>query len=165
MYLLRRNIFVAVSPFLLLLLFILIAPAKTDGQAVAKNTPTAADTGPKSGAWAYRKITIGMKADEARKTLGDPKDKADDQDLFMFTDDELAQIYYDANHMITAISITYYKDLSKAPTAKDVLGEEAPPKPDGTVFKTVRFAKAGYSASYSRSAGDSPSVSITIQKL
>ena len=83
----------------------------------------------------------------------------------MFTDDELAQIFYDANHMITAISVTYYKDLTKAPHAKDVLGEEAAPKADGTVFKTVRFAKAGYSVSYSKTAGDSPSVSITFQKL
>jgi len=165
MYLLRRNIFVAFSPFLVILPFVLLAPGSADCQATAKNVPTAADSAPKSGAWAYRKIAIGMKADDARKTLGDPKDKADDQDLYMFTEDELAQIYYDANHMITAISVTYYKDLTKAPAAKEVLGEEAPPKPDGTVFKTVRMPKAGYTVSYSKTSGDSPSVSITFQKL
>lgn len=165
MYLLGRNIFVAFFPFLLFLSFILIAPRPADGQVTAKNTPTAADSNHKSGGWEYRKISIGMKADEARRTLGDPKDKADDQDLYMFTEDELAQIYYDANHMITAISVTYYKDLTKAPAAKDVLGEEAPPKPDGTVFKTVRMPKAGYTVSYSKTRGDSPSVSITFQKL
>jgi hypothetical protein len=164
MYLFGRSIFVAVSILTVLFLFITL-PSAIDAQAIAKNAAPGIDPAAKSGHWAYRTISIGMKADDARKALGNPKDKADDQDLYMFTDDELAQIYYDANHTITAISITFYKDLSKAPTAKDVLGEEAPSKPDGTIFKTVRFAKAGYSASYSRSGGDSPSVSITIQKL
>jgi hypothetical protein len=107
-----------------------------------------------------------MKADDARKTLGDPKDKGDDQDLYLFTDDELAQVFYDASHSITAISITYYKDMvPKAPSPREVLGEDAPPKPDGTIFKTVRFPKAGYSVSYSKTSGESPSVSITFQKI
>ena len=114
---------------------------------------------------AYKTVTIGMKTDDARKALGNPKDKADDQDLYMFSEEELVQIYYDANKQVSAISITYYKDLTKAPSAKDVLGEDAPAKPDGSVFKTVRFTKAGYSASYSKTTGDSASISITLQKL
>jgi hypothetical protein len=165
MYLFGRNIFVAVSVFFIAITVLLIAPAQSKAQAVATNTPPSTDAAPKDARWAYRKVMIGMKADDARKTLGSPKDKADDQDLYMFTDDELAQIYYDANHMITAISVTYYKDLTKAPAAKVVLGEDAPPKADGTVFKTVRYPKAGYTVSYSKTAGDSPSVSITFQKL
>jgi len=165
MYLFGRNILVTVSFFLVAISGLLLVPASASGQAVAQNNVAAADTAPKSGHWTYRNIAIGMKTDEARKALGNPKDKADDQDLYMFTDDELAQIYYDASHAISAISITYYNDLKKAPAARDVLGEEAAPKPDGSVFKTVRFVKAGFSVSYSKTTGSSPSVSITFQKL
>ena len=114
---------------------------------------------------AYKTVIIGMKTEEARKALGNPKDKADDQDLYMFSDEELVQIYYDANKQVNAISITYYKDFTKAPSVRDVLGEDVPAKPDGSIFKLVRFTKAGYSASYSKTAGDSASISITLQKL
>lgn len=165
MYLFGRTTLVAVSFILVAVSAFLIAPNTANGQAVAKNDAPAPESPTKAGHWAYRNIAIGMKTDETRKTLGNPKDKADDQDLFMFTDDELAQIYYDASHVVTAISITYYNDLKKAPAARDVLGEDAAPKPDGSVFKTVRFVKAGYSVSYSKTTGSSPSVSITFQKL
>jgi hypothetical protein len=165
MYLFRRSAFVGLFFLLFVVTIVVFSPASASAQAVARNGASATDAPAKTGHWAYRKILLGMKADEARKTLGDPKDKGDDQDLYLFTDEELAQIYYDANHQINAISVTYYKDLSKAPSAKDVLGEDAPPKADGSVFKTVRFPKAGYSVSYSKTSGDSPSVSITFQKL
>jgi hypothetical protein len=165
MNLFGRNILVAISfSFLAVSLFISM-PAKAHGQAVAQKAVPVSETPSKSAHWTYRKVTIGMTADDARKSLGSPKDKADDQDLYLFTEDELAQIYYDANHSVSAISVTYYKDLAKAPTARDVLGEDASAKADGSIFKTVRFPKAGYSVSYSRTTGDSPSVSITFQKL
>ena len=160
-----RNILVAIS-FLAFVISILVCPSTAAAQAVAAKAPASQDTAVKSGHWAYRSLAIGMKADEARKTLGEPKDKSDEQDLYLFTDDELAQVFYDANHLITAISITYYKDLvTKAPTPKQVLGEDALPKADGTIFKTVRFPKAGYSVSYSKTSGDAASVSITFQKI
>ena len=167
MYLFGRSILVAVSFIFLLAAFIVTTPVGADAQtAVAQKSAPVSDTVPRNSHWAYRKITIGMKADETRKALGDPKDKSDDQDLYLFTDDELAQVFYDANHTITAISITFYKDLvPKAPTPRDVLGEDAAPKPDGSIFKSVRFPKGGYSVSYSKTAGDSPSVSITFQKM
>ena len=176
MYLFGRSILVAVSFLFIFVTLLVSTPGNSFAQSTAKKvaetsaankaavTPVAAPAG--SSHWAYRKVTIGMKADEARKTLGDPKDKSDDQDLYLFTDDELAQVYYDANHSITAISITYYKDMiTKAPTPKDVLGEDARPNADGSIFKSVRFPKAGYTVSYSKTSGDSPSVSITFQKI
>ena len=165
MYLFGRNILVAISFSLLVFSAIVVAPAVANGQAAVDKAAPVPDATARSGHWAYRKIIIGMTADDARKSLGSPKDKADDQDLYLFTDDELAQIYYDSNHAVSAISVTYYKDLAKAPTAREVLGEDAPAKPDGSIFKTVRFPKADYSVSYSKTAGDSPSVSITFQKL
>ena len=159
----ERNAFAAA------ILFVLIGlvsfPDKTlpltGSGAVAAATPESG----KPAYSAYKTVTIGMKTDDARKALGNPKDKADDQDLYVFSDEELVQIYYDANKQVSAISITYYKDFSKAPSVRDVLGEDVPAKPDGSIFKLVRFTKAGYSASYSKTAGDSASVSITLQKL
>lgn len=157
----------AASFAVFLFLIIVLAGVSDAVCQTATNGKTAAAS-PESGRpaySAYKTVTIGMKTDEARKALGNPKDKADDQDLYMFSEEELVQIYYDANKLVTAISVTFYKDLAKAPSARDVLGEDAPAKPDGTIFKTVRFSKAGYSASYSKTTGDSASVSITLQKL
>ena len=166
MYRFGRNIFVASSFILLISGVLLVSPREANAQPVAQKSSAATEPAGKQGPWAYRKITIGMNAAETRKSLGDPKEKADDQDLYLFTDDELAQIFYDKDHLITAISITYYKDLvTKAPTARDVLGEDAAQKADGSIFKSVRFPKAGYSVSYSKTSGDSPSISITFQKL
>jgi hypothetical protein len=167
MYLFGRSILVAFSfTFLQFVVVVSASTAVSAQTAVAQKSPQISDAAPKNAHWAYRNITIGMKADETRKSLGSPKDKSDEQDLYLFTDDELAQIYYDANHQITAISITYYKDLvPKAPSPREVLGVDASPNPDGSIFKSVRFPKAGYSVSYSKTAGDSPSVSITFQKI
>jgi hypothetical protein len=165
MYHFGRNILVAFS-FLVFVFMMLASSVDVCGQAVAQKTAAVRDTAAKPLHWEYRKVTIGMKADETRKALGDPRDKAADQDLYLFTDDELAQVFYDEKQLVTAISITFYKDLvTKAPTPRDVLGEDAPPKADGSIFKSVRFPKAGYSVSYSKTAGDAPSVSITFQKL
>jgi len=126
---------------------------------------TTAAQAEKPSYYSYRNVTIGMKTDEARKLLGDPKDKADDQDLYVFDENESAQLYYDANHSVSAISITFFGDLSKAPAPRLVLGEEIQPKPDGSMFKMVRYPKAGFWVSYSRTAGDSPVISITLQKI
>ena len=43
----------------------------------------------------YRGVRIGMGADEARKKLGNPKQKDKTQDLFAFSDRETAQVFYD----------------------------------------------------------------------
>jgi hypothetical protein len=51
------------------------------------------------------------------------------------------------------------------PTCKDVLGSEAEKKDDGSVYKLVRYPKAGYWVSYSRTAGNDATVTITMQKI
>ena len=153
------------AAFVFLLIGLVSFPDKTLPVTSSGIVTAATPVSGKPAYAAYKTVTIGMKTDDARKALGNPKDKADDQDLYMFSDEELVQIYYDANKLVTAISITYYKDFTKAPSVKDVLGEDVPAKPDGSIFKLVRFTKAGYSASYSKTTGDSASVSITLQKL
>ena len=112
----------------------------------------------------YKGVGLGMKIDEARKLLGAPKDKSDAQDFYVFSENETAQVYYEGS-AVSAISIDFAGDLKNAPTCKQVLGEEVAPKPDGGVYKLLRFPKAGFWVSYSKTAGTNPLVSITIQKL
>ena len=46
----------------------------------------------------YKGVRIGMTTEEARTKLGEPAQKADDQDLYVISEMETAQIYYDALH-------------------------------------------------------------------
>ena len=147
-----------------------IAGAKTDpwssshlrGAAgpVAEPTPEI-----KSPAYLYKGIAIGATADEVRKKLGDPKERSDPQDQFIFSDEESAQFIYDADHKVSAIMVTFSGKMTGAPSAKDVFGEEVAPKPDGGVFKMVRYPKAGYWISYNKIVGDDSIVSIAMQKI
>ena len=113
----------------------------------------------------YKGVTIGMTMDEARTKLGAPKDKSDEQDSFVFSDNESAQVYYGAAKTVTAVMVTYSGKLDAAPTAKAVFGEDAAPKPDGGIFKMERYPKAGFWISYNKTAGGDPLIIIAIQKL
>ena len=113
----------------------------------------------------YRGVQLGMTADEVRKKLGSPKDKSDEQDLFVFGDNESAQIVYDAAHKVVTISADFLPAAASVPTARQVLGSDLESKADGSVYKMVRFPKAGYWLSYNRTGGASPMTSITLQKI
>ena len=113
----------------------------------------------------YKGVHIGMTTDEARKVLGSPADKGDTQDFYSFNDKESAQLYYDAEHKVFAISVTYLGPNSAAPEPKSVLGADADRKDDGSVYKMIRFPKAGCWVSYTRTSGDSPMTVVTMQKL
>jgi hypothetical protein len=114
---------------------------------------------------AYKGVTIGSTMDEARSKLGPPKEKSDEQDFFVFSDSESAQVYYDGAKTVTAITVTYVGNLSTAPSPKDVFGEEAEAKPDGGIFKMVRYPKAGFWISYNKTGGDDPLIMIALQKM
>jgi hypothetical protein len=113
----------------------------------------------------YRGVQLGMTADEVRKKLGNPKDKGDEQDFFVFGDNESAQIVYDSTHKVITISADYLSAEASVPTCKQVLGSEAEAKADGSVYKMMRFTKAGYWLSYNRTGGASPMTSVTWQKI
>ena len=113
----------------------------------------------------YRGVQLGMTADEVRKKLGSPKDKGDEQDFFVFDDTESAQIVYDPTHKVVTISADFLSTDASVPTAKQVLGSDLEAKADGSVYKMVRFTKAGYWLSYNRTGGASPMTSITLQKI
>lgn len=113
----------------------------------------------------YRGIQLGMIADDVRKKLGEPKDKGDEQDFFIFNDTETAQIVYDKMHKVVTISADFMNPSTKVLTAKEVFGAELEAKSDGSVYKMVRYPKAGYWLSYNRTSGASPLITITLQKI
>ena len=113
----------------------------------------------------YKGVRIGMMADDVRKKLGSPQDKSDEQDFYVFNDQESAQVFYDKTHKTYAISVNYLGTNSSMPLPKAVFGSEIEAKPDGSMFKMVRYPKAGYWVSYSRTSGNDPIVSITIQRI
>jgi hypothetical protein len=113
----------------------------------------------------YRGVALGMTVDEVRKKLGSPKEKGEEQDLFIFGDNESAQIVYDQTHKVITISADFLSTDASVPTAKQVFGADAEAKADGSVYKMVRFPKAGYWLSYNRTSGASPMTSITLQKI
>jgi len=114
----------------------------------------------------YRGIQIGWLADEVRKKLGNPADKGDEQDLFVFGEKETCQVIYDkATRKVTAISVDFMNGASSPITPQQVFGSDIESKSDGSKYKLVRYPKAGYWVSYNRTAGDTPMITITMQKL
>ncbi|HLL71427.1 MAG TPA: hypothetical protein VK363_08340 [Pyrinomonadaceae bacterium] len=113
----------------------------------------------------YKGVRIGMSADEARKKLGSPTDKGDTQDFYLVSEKESVQVMYDAERKVSALALIYMNAGANVPTAKAVMGTDIEAKPDGSLYKMVRYPKAGYWVSYSRTAGDAPIVSVTMQKI
>jgi hypothetical protein len=113
----------------------------------------------------FRGVRIGMTADETRKKLGSPRDKSAEQDLYVYNDTQVVQVFYDKASAVTAISIDYMSGANGIPSAKDVLGADAVAKADGSIYRLVRYPKAGYWVSYSRTAGNEPTITITMQKI
>lgn len=113
----------------------------------------------------FKGVRIGTSADEARKKLGSPRDKGDDQDFYVFNDTQAVQVYYDKAKTVSAISIDFMSGATEVPAPKDVIGGEPDTKADGSAYKMVRYPKLGYWVSYSRTAGASPTITVTIQKI
>ncbi len=66
---------------------------------------------------------------------------------------------------MTAISIDFMNGASEVITPQQVFGADVEAKPDGSKYKLVRYPKAGYWVSYSRTAGDTPIITVTIQQI
>src|SRR5947209_3895231 len=154
----RRSLTLSLLPLLFAALAFAApnARAQTAAAAADKDGPPFRD---------YKGVHIGMTTDEARKKLGNPADKGDTQDFYSFNDKESAQLYYDGDHKVFAIAVTYLGSDSALPTPKSVLGSDADRKDDGSVYKMIRFPKAGCGVSYLRASGDSPMTIVTMQKL
>ena len=112
---------------------------------------------------AYKDVRIGMTAEETRAKLGQPTLKGDDQDYYVFSENETAQITYDAAHRVTGISIDYVAGVG-APDPQTVVGVGLETK-NGSAYKLVRYESLGFWVSYNRTAGPVVIVTITIQKI
>jgi len=135
-------------------------PTKPDTGTFAAPLPTPPD---KPSLWAYRGTSVGMAMDEARSKLGTAKEKSDTQDFYVYSDEESAQVFYDAEKKIKALTVTFTGKIDDAPSCKAVFGEDTPPKADGGLSKMVRYPKAGYWISYNKIAGANPLVIIAVQ--
>jgi hypothetical protein len=115
----------------------------------------------------YKDVKIGTTDDEVRDRLG-KKATIDDKDGFFYQfDDEMAQIRLDKDKKVRLISITYTNDNKNTPKFEDIFGTnvKAEPGADGMIYKLVRYPEAGYWVAYSRTAGDKPTVTVTMQKM
>jgi hypothetical protein len=114
----------------------------------------------------FKGVRIGMPTDEARKKLGNPKEKGVEQDFYLFNETQRVMVYYDkTTKTVTAISIDFMNRAHEIPTARDIIGGELDTKSDGSGYKMVRYPKAGYWVAYSRTAGKAPTITITMQKI
>jgi hypothetical protein len=148
---------------LVLFSFVVILLLLTASTAAAQGSKGSIAT-PEENGFQFRGVKIGMATDEARKKLGSPKEKSPEQDFYLFNDNEAVQIYYEKG-TVSAIAIDYMSGSNGVPTPKAVLGAEAEAKADGSIHKVVRYPKAGYWVSYSRTAGNEPTITITMQKI
>jgi hypothetical protein len=136
------------------------------GAAAAQTTRNRAASEDEPVFHEYRGVQIGWLSDDVRKKLGSPADKGEEQDFYIFGEKETAQILYDkATHKVIAISVDFTKGAQEAITPQQVFGADIDAKPDGSKYRLVRYPKAGYWLSYSRTAGDSPIITVTIQKM
>jgi len=111
----------------------------------------------------YRGVRLGMLAEEARAKLGTPAMKASDQDFYVFSEKETAQIVYDAAHKVVTISIDYLGGIG-APDYKAVVGGELETTANGSLYRIVRYESLGFWVSYNRTTGRMATVTVTIQK-
>lgn len=139
---------------IVVLFVFVVAQGQSATNARQSNTPLLKD---------YRGVKIGMSVDEVRAKLEQIK-KGEGQDFLVFSDEESAQIYYDSQGKVTAISIDYFNN-GEAPSPNAVLGSALQAKADGSMYQLNRYPEAGYWVSYNRTAGDKPIVTITMQKM
>lgn len=112
----------------------------------------------------YRGVRLGMSAEEARAKLGTPAVKDSEQDFYVFSENETAQIGYDTAHKVVTISVDYLSGIG-APDHKAVVGGELEKTANGSLYRIVRYEGLGFWASYNRTTGSMPTVTVTIQKI
>jgi hypothetical protein len=144
---------------------LLIALSSANAQASRRAATPAAAEDESALFKDYRGVQLGMTTDEVRKKLGAPKDKGDEQDFFIFNETETAQIVYDKTHKVITISADFLTAGDQVPTAKQVFGGDVEAKADGSVYRLMRFPKAGYWLSYNRTSGTAPLTTVTLQKI
>ena len=109
----------------------------------------------------YRGIRLGMTAAETRAKLGEPAMKSDEQDFYVISTNETAQIVYNSAQKVITISTDYTGGVG-APDYHSVVGEGLLQKPDGSLFRMVMNDAERFWVTYSKTATVVPIVTITI---
>ncbi len=110
----------------------------------------------------YRGVRLGMTAVEVRATLGEPAMKSNEQDFYVLSPNETAQVAYDATQKVVTISTDYTGGVG-APDYKTVVGEGLLlQRPDGSLFRMVFYNADGFWVSYNKSSSAVPVVTVTI---
>jgi hypothetical protein len=158
-------------PALVLILAFSIANGQTSSSPSRQEVATAIDKSASNATTAnvpvftdYRGVKIGMKAEQVRAKLEGLK-KGERQDFLVFSERESAQIYYDDQGKVIAVSVDYFGNNSNAPSPDSVLGAALQARADGSMYQLNRYPDAGYWVSYNRTAGEKPIVTITMQKM
>ena len=113
----------------------------------------------------YKGVRIGIGADEVAEKLGEAAVKDEHEEVFLISDFEMVQVLYDKAGGVSAISVTYSAEHTNPPTAVAVLGEDVAADANGRIYKLIRYPELGYWVAYSRTAGEAPVVSVTINKM
>ena len=159
--------FVELTYFLIaaLLLLLLGAVAKGQGPTPAGKATRAHSEVQQPLYTEYRGVRLGMTAAEARAKLGEPVLKSNEQDYFVLSPNETAQIVYDSSQKVITISTDYAGGVG-APDYKAVLGEGMLlQRPDGSLFRMEQYPSARIWVSYNKSGATVPVVTITIQVM
>ena len=154
-------IFFLIGALLLLVLGRLVANGQSEAQGVKTVNAHAQVQQPLYRE--YRGVRLGMTAAEVRAKLGEPALKSDDQDFYVVSTTETAQIAYNAQRVMT-ISTDYSGGVD-APDYRRVVGEGLLQRPDGSVFRMVMYESERFWVSYNKSASVVPVVTITIGTL
>lgn len=112
----------------------------------------------------YKGVRLGMTAEEARAKLGTPALKDSEQDYYVFSENETAQIVYDTSQRVSTISVDYLGGIG-APDYKAVVGGELEQRANGSWYRMVRYEGLRLWVSYNRSSGSLATVTLTIQKF
>ena len=143
----------------------------TDANAQAKSAPKTGNAFSEPAATQqptysdYKGVRIGMSTEEARAKLGQPTREFESQDLYVVSETETAQLFYDATRRVNAISIDYIGDKTGAPDYQAIVGDNIQINPDGSMYKLVRYEQLGFWVSFSRTTGDLGIITVTIQKI
>jgi len=65
---------------------------------------------------------------------------------------------------VFAISIDF-KGKGNSPAPIDILGQDITAKADGSMYRMQQYADRGYWVSYNRTAGESPIITVTMQRV
>jgi outer membrane protein assembly factor BamE (lipoprotein component of BamABCDE complex) len=159
----RRNILAGLGA--LLVCAMLALSANANAQALKGRAAFASGNTTQAPLYSeYKGVRLGMTAQEARAKLGTPAIKGNDQDYYVFSDNETAQIGYGADQKVTSISVDYLRGVG-APDYKAVVPGELGLTANGSLYRMVRYESQGFWVSYNRTNGAVPMVTITIQKI